>query len=640
MKKYIGMFIIAGLCGSATAAVVTNATITSTLGSAGSSTDLFQNATVTSNTGMNVQFPLFDIRDLFTAGNPFGNGGIQEDVVFADTNGTTTSFADFNTPVAISIESIDVVLQSDDLAGEVPFDRALNNIKVYASDPSGTVASNLVANIAVDPDYVTAYGSKGITVTIDFSTVVTAQYFRVEFEEFGPRACRIFEVDAYAPPYVFDGTATFAAEAGVGDSSDDFQYATVTDNSDLHGALPTQLIEDLFTATDPIDSDGSLIIVDGLSTSFIDFEISGGISLTNMVLVLENDGAVPNRAVNDVKVFAGTSPEAVKYNQVAGVTVDPDYITAYGGQRITLSIDFATTVTSQYFRVELGHVGTSGPRIMEIDGYGTPYFDGTTTFTALPGIGDPWDQFKDATITSNTPLHVASAPANDIADLFNAGFGASDDNMFFEDGASSSFVDFNISGAIIMTNMVVTLLNEGVTAGRAVDSIKVYASTMTGDVLDHQVANITVDPDYISAYGSDWISVGLEFNTPVTGQYFRVELGYPAFSGCRIYEIDGYGASYLGDPVFAPSIISLSSFSSNVLEMVVNAPSSADHYSPESRADLVFGSWGAVAHSIDGSAPFIVTNLSYSSTDATGTNEVIYVEADSTTAEFFQIIGN
>jgi len=83
----------------------------------------------------------------------------------------------------------------------------------------------------------------------------------------------------------------------------------------------------------------------------------------------------------------------------------------------------------------------------------------------------------------------------------------------------------------------------------------------------------------------------------------------------------------------AATIVSLKPYVSGVLEMVVDAPTpSLSH--PKIIDDLAAGSWTNVGHSIDGNAPFVVTNLDYS-TDS-GSNKVIYLEAGEA-AGFFKI---
>ena len=784
------MFIIAGLCGSAAAAVVTTGTFTASA-SEGSTSDLFQNATVTDGTSTNTQFDLFHIGDLFTQGTPIR----QNDVVFADTNGTT-SFVEFNIPAATALESIDVVLQSDGLAGPTAFERALDQVRIYASTSSGTVLANLVADIAVDPDYDTAYGGTRVTLTIDFPVAVTAQYFRAEFDQPAFMAPRVYEIDGFAPPFVFTGSTTILPEPWIGDATDDFQNAMVTAHADLHpetgdviedlfnaeSAIVTEaslvfkdepatafvdfnlssqigltnmvftienedparaldeikiyagtspevvpynqvagfavdpdyltaygstrisvsvdfaaavtaqyfrvefgrvdgvtsprimeidgygtlifdntssttimpelnigdpsddfqnaivtahadlypglgdVIEDLFSAWSAIVHDGSLIFADEPTTAFVDFNLPTQIGLTNMVFTIENED--PGRALNEIKVYAGDSPEVVPYRQVAGFAVDPDYLTAYGSTRISVSVDFAAAVTAQYFRVEFGRVdGVTSPRVMEIDGYGTLVFNNTGTGEATAGTGSPWDDFQFATVTASTPLHVANDTLT-VSDLFTMGSPVvSDDQMFFEDGATS-FVDFNLSGGISLTNLVVTLQNEGSPAfGRSVKQITVYASTLPGDVLSKPVASVAVNPDYESyPGGSTRIALSIDFPTAVNAQYFRVELKNNTLAGCRIWEIDGWGAPYVIAGVPA-TIISLEPVSSTVLKMVIDAPSAAEHYFPQASTDLISVSPAVVAHSDTPSGPFSITNLSHSASE--GDNKVIYVESDS-----------
>jgi hypothetical protein len=106
--------------------------------------------------------------------------------------------------------------------------------------------------------------------------------------------------------------------------------------------------------------------------------------------------------------------------------------------------------------------------------------------------------------------------------------------------------------------------------------------------------------------------------------------------GVTTASFDNLAVTTIADPV-APvihpaTIIGLSVFSADVMRMVVDAPDSAINYYPQTVVDLVSGTWSNVAHSADGSDPFVMTNLSYSA--AEGTNEVIYVRADSASAFF------
>ena len=116
-------------------------------------------------------------------------------------------------------------------------------------------------------------------------------------------------------------------------------------------------------------------------------------------------------------------------------------------------------------------------------------------------------------------------------------------------------------------------------------------------------------------------------NVPCTIYYDEVRVG------------TNFSQVWLEDPGGPATIVGWSSFSSNVMEMRVDAPGAPERYNPSASTNLVAGSWTNVAHSTNGfPGTFVETNLAYSATDATGTNEVIYVKAD-VDAEFFRING-
>ena len=100
--------------------------------------------------------------------------------------------------------------------------------------------------------------------------------------------------------------------------------------------------------------------------------------------------------------------------------------------------------------------------------------------------------------------------------------------------------------------------------------------------------------------------------------------------------VQGGGGS---EETLPATILSITSQPGNIMRIVVDAPSAGELYQPKAKSNLIIGDWGDVAHSVDGSAPWNVTNLSYVTEFESGTNEVIYVQADET-QKFFEIIGN
>jgi len=94
------------------------------------------------------------------------------------------------------------------------------------------------------------------------------------------------------------------------------------------------------------------------------------------------------------------------------------------------------------------------------------------------------------------------------------------------------------------------------------------------------------------------------------------------------------GGTTPNDPA---TILSITPVGGDVMKIVVNVPGVSGKYWPQTTENLIISSWIGVAHSVDGSAPWYETNLSYVTEFESGTNEVIYVQATET-EKFFKII--
>ena len=113
--------------------------------------------------------------------------------------------------------------------------------------------------------------------------------------------------------------------------------------------------------------------------------------------------------------------------------------------------------------------------------------------------------------------------------------------------------------------------------------------------------------------------------------------GTPKYPGFYEWTYLGVTKGILG-PGWCSTIIGWS-FTNDMIRLVVDASDPGDRYCPEATTNLASGPWVSVAHSDDGVNPFLVANLDYSTSDATGSNKVIYVNATNNAAEFFRIIG-
>ncbi len=208
---------MAGLCGCAGADVVTHAAIAPFSGIAsvyGDSGDVFQNATVTADSGTHSST---DIRDLFTKGTPAD----QELVIFSDTDADPLSYVEFNVTRPYFFTKITIGLSNDIKVG-APDVRSIENVKIFARASAGVfTAQDLIADVDVDPEYTDAYGQRFLSLSIDLPSV-EAQYFRVEFTEplgsgYLDRGARVIEIDGFT-------AAVPAASAG-------FEFALRTDTT-------------------------------------------------------------------------------------------------------------------------------------------------------------------------------------------------------------------------------------------------------------------------------------------------------------------------------------------------------------------------------------------------------------------------
>ena len=648
MKKFIGMLIIVGLCGSASAAVVTTATIMGGRG-LGGSTDLFQNATVTASSPTNTQFLFFDVRDIFTEGSPV----MQDDVVFADTNGTV-HHVEFNTANALSLRRVKVVLANDNEAGEFSQQRSLINFKFYARDTAGAfTVTELVADIDVEENYTAAYGSSTINAEVTFPSAISSQYFRLEFEqpvrpwEYAPR---VLEVDAFDS--LEDGEVL--ANGGFEDSAP----ITVTIQN-------PPVVDTSIAGWRVFNTEANPMTMEVVSNAAVAAEGTNYLQVTSTYSgVAGQDGGIDRLDVTapqslvagleyvvsfDLQHVSGTNGIFAQLSSFAvgsGATIDTFFdlhVTPDTGVWTHYSYTIYPTAGGVFnagFRPKIGvlaydQVFLLDNLVLEL----APYNSNVVTSATFTGTaageneGVNGDAFDGATITAYSPLHPVSTTPAEWFSAPNA------TQLLFDDNTETKFIEFNTAGAVALTNLVVGLggdIQPGA-EGRSINRIKLYAST-TPSVWDASTlaVSVPVNADYDGTYGTQFVVVSIDLAS-VPGQYFRIEFSQH-LHGARIAEIDGFGTPYV-EPLDPPSIVSWSILPNDLMEIVVNTPSSANRYFPQANSALVSGSWGSVPHSDNGANSFLVTNLDYSAIDASGTNKVIYVETTDA-QKFFNIGGN
>ncbi len=149
------------------------------------------------------------------------------------------------------------------------------------------------------------------------------------------------------------------------------------------------------------------------------------------------------------------------------------------------------------------------------------------------------DAFDGVAITSHSALHPYTiGEGKDGSGWFAVG---DPGDVLFEDVAGTKFIEFNTTGLLVLTNLVVRLHgDEPDGLNRTIGNIKFYASASAAPVwsTENLILDIAVNPNYVDGYGFPLIGVSVDLSS-VQGQYFRMEFEQP-LNGARIREIDAF----------------------------------------------------------------------------------------------------
>ena len=141
------------------------------------------------------------------------------------------------------------------------------------------------------------------------------------------------------------------------------------------------------------------------------------------------------------------------------------------------------------------------------------------------------------------------------------------------------------------------------------------------------------DTLYLKAYApTDTVDISEPVSwtvTNVTASGVRVNRMQLAIGGAIVGNggaIDEIRIGKTWEEVTKPITLGIGGITNNVMEMIIDDCPSPSYFHPEKSTELVSGGWINAAHSTNGFAPFIVTNLDYSA--ASGSSQVIYLELE------------
>jgi len=173
--------------------------------------------------------------------------------------------------------------------------------------------------------------------------------------------------------------------------------------------------------------------------------------------------------------------------------------------------------------------------------------------------------------------------------------------------------------------------------GESVDVALIWLDSGGAGIGTNSATYAPSDDDYLE-WG--WVARSVTALAPIGTTQVRMQMtSHLLGGGDSALWGDNASLRFLGaNPMVSATILSLTAVSDGIMQMVVDAPGITSFYHPEATTDLAIGTWTNVPHSSSVGGTYYKTNLSYSTADATGTNEVIYLQTTDA-AKFFNIVG-
>lgn len=280
-------------------------------------------------------------------------------------------------------------------------------------------------------------------------------------------------------------------------------------------------------------------------THFVEWSTPSPIELKQIRLFAAGDGSFFNneREFDRFNLLAKTG---TNYETVLTFTPTHPYSFVDASNQLMLDTNFAA-VTASDFRAEFmqydGHRGFDGPRVIELDGFGT----------VLPSTNDLFDISQGIQILTNSPIR----PSSDAANMLGASIGDSSENIYtyFSDDMPTGTVhsiEWQTMSPVLLKSIRLFAAGDGVVYQnqREFDHF-----TLKSRAIDSSnfIEIVSFKPEHPYAFFDVNSALLLVTNVgAITGQVFRAEFeqytSSGPYNGPRIIELDG-----LGDILPAPA---------------------------------------------------------------------------------------
>ena len=121
------------------------------------------------------------------------------------------------------------------------------------------------------------------------------------------------------------------------------------------------------------------------ATDFINFQTAQSVNLTGYKLILGEDIGTAKRSATAIRLYAGGDVNNLQL--VSSANIEQTYLAQYGSVQIGIT-DTIDLQNVQFFRLELDRThltGFGGPRVIELDGFGTVVPEPSSWILGLAG---------------------------------------------------------------------------------------------------------------------------------------------------------------------------------------------------------------------------------------------------------------
>jgi hypothetical protein len=337
-----------------------------------------------------------------------------------------------------------------------------------------------------------------------------------------------------------------ATSPSTSDMFDVSQGSTITANSGYYsGSSGT----DMFGASAGSVEPTRTLFADGHTNGFVhyvEFKTAAPISLEEVRLFAGGDGALYNneREFSGFKLKAKSPGSSTFDVTIISYTATHPYTFIDASTFLIIDQTLGTPVVAKEFRAEFTNYvagrGFDGPRIVELDGFGS----------IAPDWQDVFDVSLGSSISASSGYYSGPAGNSSGTDMFGDDASTAEPtSTIFADGHVTNFVhyvEFSTASPVNLTGIRLFAAGDGPSLGneREFTSFTLKAKGSGSSTYNITVATLTPSHPYTFVDADTYLLYAPTFST-VTAQDFRAEFvqytGGRGFDGPRVMELDGIG---------------------------------------------------------------------------------------------------